>query len=114
MNNEIILIDYENSSAIPAFKAQDICKIIIIVGSNQNKIPFETVQKLQKLGDKVEWIQLNETGKNALDFFITYYLGLYIARHPGKVFKIYTKDKGFDPLINHLKKDKIEITRHPE
>ena len=111
MNQEIILIDFENIPDLPEYKLSDIFKIIILVGSDQHKISFETVQKSQKLGNKVEWIKVNERGKNALDFYIAYYLGFYLSKYPKKTFKIFTNDKGLDPLIHYLQQNNITITR---
>jgi hypothetical protein len=113
MNQNIIFIDFENIPELPEFNSPDIFKIIILVGSDQHKISFETVQKSQVFGNKVEWIKVNERGKNALDFFITYYLGFYVSRHPKKIFSIYTNDRGVDPLINHLQQNNINVKRLP-
>jgi len=86
-------------------------KIMIIVGENQTKVPIELVQKTQPFGDAVEWIRVNGKGRNSLDFFITFFLGKDVAADMKKVFIIYSKDTGYDPLINHLKKNGIKAKR---
>ena len=48
---------------------------------------------------------------SALDFHIAYYLGKLSAAHPDAYFHIVSKDKGFDPLIKHLKDQKIFCSR---
>ena len=84
---------------------------MIIVGENQTKVPIELVQKTQPFGDAVEWIRVNGKGRNSLDFFITFFLGKDVAADMKKVFIIYSKDTGYDPLINHLKKNGIKAKR---
>jgi len=90
-------------------------KLIIIVGENQNKIPVSLIQKTQpygESGESIEWLQIkSEEKKNALDFFITYFLGYYIATQNSKEFVIYSKDTGYDPLINYLKLKNINVKR---
>ena len=86
-------------------------KVMIIMGKNQTKVPIELVQKTQPFGNAVEWIRVNGKGRNALDFFIAFYLGKDVAADSGKTFIIYSKDTGYDPLINHLKKSGIKAKR---
>src|SRR5215203_1382905 len=43
-------------------------KVIVFVGANQTKIPFNVVRSLQKLGSRAEYIKLSGHGSNALDF----------------------------------------------
>ena len=50
-------------------------------------------------------------GPDALDFHIAYYIGRLSAAHPDAYFHIISKDKGFDPLIKHLKSQKIFCSR---
>jgi hypothetical protein len=86
-------------------------EIKILVGKNQNKIPLETVQGLQKLGSCLEWIQVPGQGKNALDFFVAYFLGKYTQEKRYQAYKIVSKDTGYDPLISYLKNQRITIER---
>ena len=62
-------------------------------------------------GLKTTIITLDQEGRNALDFYITYYLGAYTKEHSEAVFHIITKDKGFDPLIGHLRAKRISCGR---
>ena len=74
-------------------------------------MPIELVQKTQPFGNSVEWIRVNGKGRNALDFFIAFFLGKDVAADSKKTFIIYSKDTGYDPLINHLKKNGIKAKR---
>lgn len=75
----------------------------VFCGANQTKIPLALVTELQPLGLDAEYIQIDGTGRNALDFHIAYYIGRLSKEFPGAVFYIVSKDTGFDPLIKHLK-----------
>lgn len=108
---EYLYIDYENVQDIKVEVIKNTVKVMIIVGEDQAKVPIDLVQKTQPFGNAVEWIRVNGKGRNALDFFIAYFLGKDIATDRGKQFLIYSKDTGYDPLINHLKKSGIKVKR---
>ena len=86
-------------------------KIIVFVGSNQTKVTLEIASVLQQMGERAEYIQISGNGPNALDFHIAYYLGSLATKEPDAYLHIVSKDRGFDPLINHLKTKKIFACR---
>ena len=107
-----ILVDYENVQDINTDIINNNIKMIIIVGENQNKIPIELIQKIQPFGNSIEWLQIKSNGKkNALDFFIAYFLGCFISTQNNKEYIIYSKDTGYDPLIDYLKSKDIKVKR---
>jgi hypothetical protein len=112
LKKTILLIDYENIQNIDlsVIQEQDI-DIKIFVGQTQNKIPIELVQATQKLGQRVEWIKIEGSGSNVLDFHIAFYLGHFSKEINGGSFLILSKDKGFDPLIKYVNKNKIKCQR---
>ena len=55
--------------------------------------------------------KISGNGSNALDFHIAYYIGKLAQHDPVAYFHIISKDTGFDPLIQHLKSQKIGATR---
>ena len=63
------------------------------------------------MGDRAEYIKISGTGHNALDFHIAYYIGVMATKQPDSYFHIISKDTGFDPLIAHLKTQKIFACR---
>lgn len=111
MFEEYLYIDYENVQDVKVEVIKATTKVRIVVGDDQNKVPIELVQKTQPFGTGVEWIKVPGKGRNALDFFIAYFIGQDAKANPGKRFIIYSKDTGYDPLINYLKKDGLNIGR---
>jgi hypothetical protein len=66
---------------------------------------------MQEFGERGKYIVLEAHGPNALDFHIAYYLGVLVAADASGFFHIISKDKGFDPLIQHLKGKGISAAR---
>jgi len=111
-NMKIILIDFENMQNIELEKiSEEEFRIIVFIGESQNKIPFGLVSEAQRFGDRLEWIKIDGNGPNALDFHIAYYLGKMIKEKPNNSYIILSKDKGFDPLLNYIQKEKVECKR---
>ena len=112
MKTDYVLVDFENVQP----KNMGLLhggpyKIKIFVGANQAKIPLELARALQALGPNAEYMQIDGTGANALDFHIAYYLGRLASDNPGANFHLISKDRGFDPLIKHLNAQKISCRR---
>lgn len=108
MRTNIVLIDLE--SVQPAsldVLAADYFKLKVFVGATQNKLAFDLVTFMQRMGERAEYIKIAGIGPNALDFHIAYYIGRVACSEPDAFFHIISKDTGFDPLIRHLKEQKI-------
>jgi hypothetical protein len=86
-------------------------KIIIFVGENQAKVPFDLASTMQSFGEDAQYVKISGNGNNALDFHIAYYLGKFLMEDPEGYYHIISKDKGFDPLVKHLKRNKNRIHR---
>ncbi len=115
MRNNIVLIDFENVQPESLEQlAQDHFRVVMFVGANQTKLPFDIAASMQKLGSRAEYIKVSGSGPNALDFHIAYYIGSMSAEDPLACFHIVSKDAGFDPLIQHLKTKKILAHRVKE
>ena len=112
MRINYVLIDFENVQPESlAGLQQDHFKVLVFVGANQTKVPFEVAQAMQAMGGKAEYIKIAGNGSNALDFHIAFYIGQLAAADPTAFFHIISKDTGFDPLIAHLKAKKILAAR---
>jgi hypothetical protein len=108
---EYVFIDSENV-ALRAIPNHDrIRMLILFAGENQKNVSIEIAESLRQLGPKARLVRMHGSGKNALDFHIAYYLGKYAETDPKGIFRIVSKDKGFDPLVEHLRTADIECSR---
>ena len=108
MRTNYILIDFESVRTTSLEQlTHDHFKVIVFVGASQAKVPFEVAESLQPLGSRAKYIKISGHGPNALDFHIAYYIGRLAAEEPSAYFHIISRDMGFDPLIQHLRSNKI-------
>ena len=112
MKTNFVLVDFENvrPKNVGLLNGRSF-KIKVFVGASQARIPFELARALHAFGPDAEYIQIDGNGKNALDFHISYYIGRLAAATPDASFYLISKDKGFDPLIKHLKAQGISCQR---
>lgn len=112
MRTNYVLIDLENVQieTLPELDAEHF-KVLIFVGANQNKLAYELVAPVQKMGTRAEYVKISGNGSNALDFHIAFYIGQLATQDPTAYFHIISKDTGFDPLIQHLRGKKISVAR---
>jgi hypothetical protein len=112
VRTNFVLIDSENVKPeyIEKLK-QEHFRVVVFVGANQKRLDFPIVDAVQSLGFNGSYVQISGHGPSALDFHIAYYIGKLSAAHPASYFHIISKDKGFDPLLKHLKDQKIFCSR---
>lgn len=112
---EYVLIDFENVQPknLELLK-QHPFKVFVFCGANQSKVPLNVASAIQPLGANVEYVTMSGSGRNALDFHIAFYLGELAARDPEAVFHVISRDKGFDPLIHHLRERQISVRREDD
>jgi hypothetical protein len=102
MTGMILLIDYENVQKVDLSMLPSDALVRVFVGVMQKKVPTLLARQAQVLGPRLEWIQMEGQGSNALDFHIAHYLGRFVLEYPKARHIILSKDKGFDPLVKHL------------
>jgi len=104
MPTHYVLVDFENvqpEAEALSFLNDERIKIIIFVNAKQ-KLSVDRVKVLQPLGDRVEYIEMAGSGKNALDFIIAFYIGRNWSENAESKFYVVSQDTGFDPLLKHL------------
>lgn len=107
-----VLIDFENVQPDNLEKLINLpVKVYVFVGEQQTKLTFEFSDAMQRLGDRASYTKIAGNGPNALDFHIAYYVGELAATEPDAYFHIISKDAGFDPLIEHLRKKRTPALR---
>lgn len=99
-----LLIDFENIQPLNLDKLDDAnTHIWLFLGANQQKsIPLVLCQSLCRFGQKVHFVRVKKTGKNALDFYLSFYLGKITEQDPSALIGILSKDGGYDILIEHI------------
>jgi predicted lactoylglutathione lyase len=113
--NNYVLIDFENVQPKNLqLLTKHPCKVFVFIGANQTRLPRHVVVAMQALGDKAEYVEIEGSGPNALDFHIAYYVGRLSEQDPAGQFHIVSKDKGFDPLIKYLKGRKVRVRRQKD
>ena len=107
-----VLVDFENVQPKNLeLLGEHPFTVLVFIGVNQAKLPRHFAIALQKLGEAAEYVEIEGSGPNALDFHIAYYIGELVGDNPKAKFYVVSKDKGFDPLIRHLKRKKIVVAR---
>lgn len=104
--SKYILVDFENvhESNYKELLSQDV-HLKVFLGESQNKIPTELVLGIQDAAGLGRLIQISGNGKNALDFHIAYELGRIFSNDKNAECVIVSKDTGYDPLIENIRKE---------
>lgn len=104
MSHSVYLIDYENTAlyglyGIGSINPND--EIIIFYSSNP--VSIEVVRDMLKVyernGFKIKYFNLENKGKNALDFMITAYMGYSASKNNIGKIAVISKDKGYVSVI---------------
>lgn len=112
MTDKYALIDLENIQPASLQKLKNEgYQLKVFVGANQAKISVELAEEIQQFGDSAQYIRLQNTGKNALDFHIAFYMGLLASKEPDCQFLVISKDTGYDPLLKHMRDLGIKANR---
>lgn len=111
-----ILIDYENIQPKSFDNVEvDECHVWLFLGVNQQKnLPLELVETLLRFDNRnVHIIKMQHSGKNVLDFYLSFYLGKISEIDSKADICILARDSGYDILVEHLNSayDGINIMR---
>jgi hypothetical protein len=111
VRTNIVLIDSENVKPehIEKLKHESF-QLVVFVGVNQ-KLDSALVIAVQAMDSRGRFIRISGHGHNALDFHIAYHMGKLSAADPDAYFHIISNDKGFDPLIKHLREENVLCSR---
>lgn len=110
-----IFIDFENVHKVDlSLIGEKYVDLTLLLGPNHKKLESELVEKMLQHAHSVHLVRLTESGSNALDFALAYYVGHAAARDPAGVFHIISGDKGYDPLVTHLRRIHVKAYRHAD
>lgn len=105
MSKSVLLVDLENVHKVDLSRLDDSYLSIIYVGANQNPPKASRKKETAHRFSRVDFQKIEGTGKNALDFHIAFQLGRTFETAPDTLCIVLSKEKGFDPLLNHLNKN---------
>jgi len=126
MENSVYLVDYENVSYKGLYGIGEINPKdeVVIFHSDDISIIKDILSIYNKSDILINYFELNNTGKNALDFMITTYAGYAASKDNINKIVILSNDKGFSSITNVIAKlnPKIDLVfenciynaNHPE
>lgn len=95
-----VLLDFENvqpdADALRAL-VPDLAQVWLFHGPQQ-KDPGKRLAGLP-----VTLVPISKTGKNALDFHLTFYVGYIMSRHPDDKIVVVANDRGYEPMLMHAR-----------
>lgn len=110
-----VFVDFENVHQIDLSVIGDkSVSFMLLVGASQSKLDVALVEKLMERAASVQLVRLTSSGRNALDFALSYYVGRAAVSDPAGYFHIISKDTGFNPLVEHLRSRNIRARRHDD
>jgi hypothetical protein len=110
-----IFVDYENVRNVDlSIFGIPGATVTLLLGMQDQKLSVDLVEKLIANAATVDLVRLDAPGRNAVDFALAYYLGRKVAADPRGAFHLVSKDKGYDPLVEHLRGKKIRVQRHED
>ncbi|AGW91974.1 hypothetical protein N234_18207 [Ralstonia pickettii DTP0602] len=111
MTKKLLLVDYENVHKIDLSLLDDSYSAIIFVGAKQNPPKAAKKPATAHRFQRVDFLKIEGSGKNALDFHIAFQLGRTIETAPQTECFVLSRDKGFDPLLAHSNKSGLKCQR---
>jgi PIN domain len=110
-----IFVDYENVQDVGLdLIASKPVKVFLVVGQRRKTLPSHLARQIHQYHDQVIWIESEGASNNALDLVLAYHVGQQAKADPKGFFHILSKDKDYDALIRHLRKNGIFASRDEE
>jgi hypothetical protein len=97
-----VLIDWENvqpNDADVRALVPEATDLWLFHGPNQKNVASHHVA----FGERATPVRIARTGKNALDFHLSFYIGYIAARDPQARFVVISNDKGYGPMLDHAR-----------
>lgn len=112
MKTNYVLIDYENVQvkSLDLLRAEHF-RIYVFLGPSNTKLHKDLVLAMHEFGERAQYVELEVSGKNALDFHLAYFLGVLSTTEPAGNFHLISNDTGFDPLVKYLQSKQIVCSR---
>jgi len=97
-----ILLDYENvqptEDELRAL-VPEASQVWVFHGPHQRQIE----QRFPSFGANATAVPISKTGKNALDFHLSFYMGYIASRNQASAMVVVANDKGYEPMLEHAR-----------
>jgi NTP pyrophosphatase (non-canonical NTP hydrolase) len=107
-----VLLDYENvqpSDAELRALVPDAGQVWVFHGPHQREVE----KRFASFGTGATAVPISQTGKNALDFHLSFYMGYIASRNPESPMVVFANDKGYEPMLEHAKARGFVVRRQP-
>ena len=97
-----VLLDYENvqpSEAELRALVPDVGQVWVFHGPHQREVE----NRFASFGTGATAVPISKTGKNALDFHLSFYMGYIASRNPESPMVVVANDKGYEPMLEHAR-----------
>lgn len=107
-----VLLDFENvqpSDAELRALVPDADQVWVFHGPHQREVE----KRFASFGAGTTPVPISKTGKNALDFHLSFYMGCIASRNPESKMVVVANDKGYEPMLEHAKAMGFVVRRQP-
>ncbi|MGY4828599.1 PIN domain-containing protein [Sphaerotilaceae bacterium SBD11-9] len=107
-----VLLDYENvqpSDAELRALVPDVDQVWVFHGPHQREVE----ERFASFGSGATAVPISKSGKNALDFHLSFYMGYIASRNPDSKMVVVANDKGYEPMLDHAKAMGFVVRRQP-
>ena len=107
-----VLLDYENvqpSDTELRALVPDVDQVWVFHGPHQREVE----KRFASFGVGATAVPIRKTGKNALDFHLSFYMGYIASRNPDSKMVVVANDKGYEPMLEHAKAMGFLVRRQP-
>ena len=97
-----VLLDYENvQPTADELRAlvPDASQVWVFHGPHQRQVEA----RFASFGADVMAVPISKTGKNALDFHLSFYMGYIASRNQASAMVVVANDKGYEPMLEHAR-----------
>lgn len=97
-----VLLDYENVQPTEdelRAMVPDASRVWVFHGPHQRQVE----QRFASFGADATAVPISKTGKNALDFHLSFYMGYIVSRNQASAIVVIANDKGYEPMLEHAK-----------
>jgi NTP pyrophosphatase (non-canonical NTP hydrolase) len=97
-----VLLDYENVQPTEdelRTLVPDASQVWVFHGPHQRQIE----ERFASFGADVTAVPISKTGKNALDFHLSFYMGYIASRNQASTMVVVANDKGYEPMLEHAR-----------